>query len=100
MEEKKKFFFLNSSSKNSNRMFVKFGKTGKLASRPLLANYGLLLPLASLPNSETASTKPPDISRLQRNQVEREVGRGIGMENTCKSMADSCQCMTKTTTIL
>ena len=26
--------------------------------------------------------------------------RGIGMGNTCKSMADSCQCMTKTTTIL
>ena len=25
---------------------------------------------------------------------------GIGMGNTCKSMADSCQCMTKTTTIL
>ena len=33
-------------------------------------------------------------------RVEREVGGGIGMENTCKSMADSCQCMTKTTTIL
>ena len=30
----------------------------------------------------------------------REVGGGIGMGNTCKSMADSCQCMTKTTTIL
>ena len=27
-------------------------------------------------------------------------GRGIGMGNTCKSMADSCQCMAKTTTIL
>ena len=27
--------------------------------------------------------------------MEREVGRGIGMGNTCKSMADSCQCMTK-----
>ena len=27
-------------------------------------------------------------------------GRGIGMGNTCKSMADSCQCMTKPTTIL
>ena len=27
-------------------------------------------------------------------------GRGIRMGNTCKSMADSCQCMTKTTTIL
>ena len=38
--------------------------------------------------------------KTQRNQVEREVGGGIGMGNTCKSMADSCQCMTKTTTIL
>ena len=38
--------------------------------------------------------------KTQRNRVEREVGRGIGMGNTCKSMADSCQCMTKTTTIL
>ena len=27
-------------------------------------------------------------------------GRGNGMGNTCISMADSCQCMTKTTTIL
>ena len=29
-----------------------------------------------------------------------EVGGGIRMGNTCKSMAGSCQCMTKTTTIL
>ena len=36
----------------------------------------------------------------QRERVEKEVGGGIGMGNTCKSMADSCQCMTKTTTIL
>ena len=36
----------------------------------------------------------------QRYRVEREVGGGIGMENACKTMADSCQCMTKTTTIL
>ena len=27
--------------------------------------------------------------------MEREVGGGIGMGNTCKSMADSCQCMAK-----
>ena len=27
-------------------------------------------------------------------------GGGIRMGNTCKSMADSCQCMAKTTTIL
>ena len=38
--------------------------------------------------------------KTQRKRVEREVGWGIGMGNTCKSMADSCQCMTKTTTIL
>ena len=31
--------------------------------------------------------------------MEREAGGGIGMGNTCKSMADSCQCMAKTTTI-
>ena len=29
----------------------------------------------------------------------REVGGGIGMGNTCKPMADSFQCMTKSTTI-
>ena len=38
--------------------------------------------------------------KTQRDQVERDVGGGIGMGNTCKSKADSCQCMTKTTTIL
>ena len=38
--------------------------------------------------------------KTQRDRVEREVGGGIEMGNTCKSMADSCQCMTKTTTIL
>ena len=36
----------------------------------------------------------------QRDGMRREVGAGIGMGNTCKSMADSCQCMAKTTTIL
>ena len=38
--------------------------------------------------------------KTQSDRVEREAGGGIGMGNTCKSMADSCQCMTKTTTIL
>ena len=38
--------------------------------------------------------------KTQRDWVERELGGGIGMGNTCKSMADSCQCMTKNTTIL
>ena len=38
--------------------------------------------------------------KTQRDRVESEVGEGIGIGNSCKSMADSCQCMTKTTTIL
>ena len=38
--------------------------------------------------------------KTQRDGMGREVGGGIRMGNTCKSMADSCQCMTKTTTIL
>ena len=38
--------------------------------------------------------------KTQRDRVEREVGGEIGMGNTCESMADSCQCMTKPTTIL
>ena len=38
--------------------------------------------------------------KTQRDRVEREVGGGIGMENTCKFMADSCPCITKTTIIL
>ena len=36
--------------------------------------------------------------KTQREQVEREVGGGIRMGNTGKSMAVSFQCMTKSTT--
>ena len=38
--------------------------------------------------------------KAQRDRVERKVGGGIGMGNTCNSMANSCHCMTKPTTIL
>ena len=38
--------------------------------------------------------------KTQRDGMGREAGGGIGMGNTCKTMADSCQCMAKTTTIL
>ena len=38
--------------------------------------------------------------KTQRDRLEREVGVGIGMGNTCNSMADSCQCMTKPTAML
>ena len=33
--------------------------------------------------------------KTQRDGMGREAGGGIGMGNECKSMADSCQCMTK-----
>ena len=35
----------------------------------------------------------------QRDGMGKEVGGGFRMGNTCKSMADSYQCMAKTTTI-
>ena len=38
--------------------------------------------------------------KTQWDQVEKEVGGGIGMGNTCESMADSCHCMIKPTAIL
>ena len=38
--------------------------------------------------------------KTQRDRVEMEVGWGTGMGNTCKSMANSFQCMTKTTAVL
>ena len=38
--------------------------------------------------------------KTQRDPMEREVGGGIRMGNTCKSVADSCKCMANTTTIL
>ena len=38
--------------------------------------------------------------KTQRDRIEREMEGGIGMGNTCISKADSCQCMTKTITIL
>ena len=37
---------------------------------------------------------------LKMYGMRREAGGGIRMGNTCKSMADSCQCMAKTSTIL
>ena len=36
----------------------------------------------------------------QKDGMEREVGGGFRMGNTCTPMADSYQCMAKTTTIL
>ena len=37
--------------------------------------------------------------KTQRDGMGREAGGGTGKGNTYKSMADSCQCMAKTTSI-
>ena len=55
--------------------------------------------IASLGWMHETSARTWCTGKTQRERVEREVGRGIGMGNTCISMADSCQCMTKTTTV-
>ena len=52
------------------------------------------------PTEQETSARAWCTGKTQRDRVEREVGGGIRMGNTCKSMADSCQCMAKTTTIL
>jgi len=36
----------------------------------------------------------------QRDEMGRKVGEGFRMGETCIPMADSCECMAKTTTIL
>ena len=36
----------------------------------------------------------------QRDGMRREVGEGFGMRDTCSPMADLCEYMAKTTTIL
>ena len=47
-----------------------------------------------------ASAQGWSTGKTQKDGMGREVGEGIEMGNTCKSMADSCQWMAKTTTIL
>ena len=44
--------------------------------------------------------RPGALGRPRGIMLEGEVRGGIGMGNTCKSMADSFQFMTKPTTIL
>ena len=39
--------------------------------------------------------KDPEGEMKSRDGLEREVGEGFRMGNTCISMADSCQCMAK-----
>ena len=56
--------------------------------------------IASLSWMHEASARGGCTGMTQRDGMGREVGGGFRMGNTCKSMADSCQCMAKTTTIL
>ena len=57
-------------------------------------------PLLITARKNPHSSKDPAPSRNKINGMGREVGGVFEMGNTCKSMADSSQCMAKTTTIL
>ena len=50
---------------------------------------------STVKNSQSTSARAWCTGKTQRDRAEREVGGGIGMGNTCKTMADSCQCMQK-----
>ena len=54
--------------------------------------------ITSLGWMHETSARTWSIGKTQREWVEREVGGGIGMGNTCKPLAVSFQCMTKSTT--
>ena len=56
--------------------------------------------ITSLGGMHETSAQAWCTGKTQRYGREMEEGVGIGMGNTFKSMADSCQCMAKTTTIL
>ena len=69
-------------------------------SIPHSASFCIFLIYQQILLTKSSKSIPWCTGKTQRNHVEREVGGRIGMGNTCKSMADSCQCMTKTTTVL
>ena len=61
----------------------------------------ILFHLPLLQKASGGDGKTAKLFRMtQRDGMEKEVGEGFRMGKTCKSMADSCQCMAKVTTIL
>ena len=51
-------------------------------------------------NALNRALKASALGTTLRNGMGRDAGRGFRMGDTCTPMADSCQCMAKTTTIL
>ena len=83
---------------------------GVAKSRTWLTDWTELKNVANLFSSSSAFYKPSlykywkfkywSTGMNQRDGMGKEVGGGFRMGNTCKPMADSCQCMAKFTTIL
>ena len=67
-----------------------------LLGRKVMTNLDIILKS----RMHETSTQGWYTGMTQRDGMGREVGTGFRMRNTCKSMADSCQYMAKTTTIL
>ena len=103
-EPEGKPFFLLSIQFNQRYNGIKSIKKSFLPRLWRHSNYSLLFD-AEEPQSQTVVYLPGKkvswcTGKTQRGGVEREAGGGIGMGSTCKSMADSCQCMAETTTIM
>ena len=62
--------------------------------------YSILMQITSPGWMHETSARGWCIRMTQRDGMGREVGVEFRMGNTCKSMADSYQCMAKTTTVL
>ena len=68
------------------------------------SNHGLdnvnILSTLLRPTAQKKKKKIPFKRKREKQLLVYKETLGIGMGNTCNSMADSCQCMTKPTTIL
>ena len=74
---------------------------GNYLEEPITVEHSLslssLIPRCAFTDTHMHTERP---ITTQRDGMGREVGGGFKMGNTYKSMADSYQCMAKTTTIL
>ena len=86
--------------KRQRRIEQTFGLCGRTEQKRTACILSIVKQITSPGGMHETSARAWCTRKTQRNRVEREVGGGIRMGNTCKSMTDSCQCMTKTTTIL
>ena len=86
--------------KNNNIKYSTITKLSSFDKREQTWILSSVKQIASPGSMHETSAQGWCTGKTQRDGMGREVGGGIRMGNTCKSMADSCQCMAKTSIIL